>query len=302
MLASAPVSAQALKTAKLCNDEYAAQKPALKAAKETKKEFVTSCRALPIGTATPVGSVAAASTGPAPGAAPSAPAAPSGQVKTAGACEAEYKANKDALKGAKEKKRDFVAACRALPPGAATPIGTAAATPAPVPSRSSASGTGSSASLTGAVHASRTRYSNQDDARSACSGALRSEPVLRGSRRQGALPQRHRRLGEHAIEDLPFRGDEELREHEGRCLHVRNRCDRGRGSRIRDRKASMMEAGASRAYAEEVYVSCATIGFANDDVQALKAMLDSDDEPDAHSLLELAKRTQAEAVRWATSG
>ncbi len=132
MLASAPASAQALKTAKLCNDEYAAQKPALKAAKEMKKEFVTACRALPVGTATPVGSVPAAAATPAPAqTTAAAPATASGQVKSAGACDAEYKANRGALRDAKEKKKDFIAACRALPPGAATPIGTAATTSAP---------------------------------------------------------------------------------------------------------------------------------------------------------------------------
>ena len=52
-------------------------------------------------------------------------------LKTAGACNDEYKANKGALKDAKEKKKDFIAACRALPPGTPTPIGTAAVAPAP---------------------------------------------------------------------------------------------------------------------------------------------------------------------------
>ena len=52
-------------------------------------------------------------------------------LKTAGACTDEYKANKGALKDAKEKKKDFIAACRALPPGTPTPIGTAAAPSAP---------------------------------------------------------------------------------------------------------------------------------------------------------------------------
>ena len=51
-------------------------------------------------------------------------------LKTAGACNDEYKANKGALKDVKEKKKDFIAACRALAPGTPTPIGTAAA-PAP---------------------------------------------------------------------------------------------------------------------------------------------------------------------------
>ncbi len=48
LVAPLPLSAQTLKTAKLCNDEYAAQKPA----NETKKEFVAARRALPIGTDT----------------------------------------------------------------------------------------------------------------------------------------------------------------------------------------------------------------------------------------------------------
>ncbi len=51
-------------------------------------------------------------------------------LKTAGACNDEYKANKGALKDAKERKKDFIAACRALPPGTSTPIGVATATPA----------------------------------------------------------------------------------------------------------------------------------------------------------------------------
>jgi hypothetical protein len=138
IISGSPVSAQALKTAKLCNDEYAAQKPALKAAKETKKEFMSTCRTLPVGTATPVGGVAAApaSAPSAPAARPAAPTPSAGTVKTAGACDAEYKANKGALKDAKEKKKDFIAACRALPPGTPTPVGTATITPPPIPAPS----------------------------------------------------------------------------------------------------------------------------------------------------------------------
>ena len=52
-------------------------------------------------------------------------------VKTAAVCNAEYKTDKGALKAAKETKKAFLAACRALPPGMPTPIGTAAAQPAP---------------------------------------------------------------------------------------------------------------------------------------------------------------------------
>ena len=48
-----PASAQALKGAGTCNDEYKANKAAIKAAKEKKGDFVAACRALPLGTATP---------------------------------------------------------------------------------------------------------------------------------------------------------------------------------------------------------------------------------------------------------
>jgi hypothetical protein len=54
-------------------------------------------------------------------------------AKTTKECDAEYAANKDAIKAAKEKKADFVAACKALPEGQTTPIaagGAASAAPA----------------------------------------------------------------------------------------------------------------------------------------------------------------------------
>ncbi len=124
----APASAQALKGAGTCNDEYKANKAAIKAAKEKKGDFVAACRALPPGTATPIA-----------GAAPASPAAPAGRTsdvgtyKTAGQCDDEYKQAKAALGAAKEKKKDFVAACRSLPPGAPTPINGGAVAPAPAP-------------------------------------------------------------------------------------------------------------------------------------------------------------------------
>ena len=46
-----------------------------------------------------------------------------GWAKTAGVCAAEYKDNKAAIKGAGQKKKDFITACRAdqeTIPGAAT--------------------------------------------------------------------------------------------------------------------------------------------------------------------------------------
>ena len=134
-IALAGPAAVQVKTAKVCAEEYKTNKPALKAAKEKKGDFISACRALPVGTPTPIGSAAAA----APASPASSSASPTrtstiGALKTAGACGDEYKANKGALKDAKEKKKDFITACRALPPGTPTPIGTAAAAPTPAPS------------------------------------------------------------------------------------------------------------------------------------------------------------------------
>ncbi len=81
-----PVAAQALKGAGTCNDEYKANKAAIKAAKEKKGDFVAACRALPPGTPTPIA-----------GASPASPAAPAGRTsdvgtyKTAGQCDDEYR-------------------------------------------------------------------------------------------------------------------------------------------------------------------------------------------------------------------
>lgn len=112
------------KTVKECNAEYAANKDAIKASGEKKKDFVEACRGgtetIPSGAAT------------APASAPEAPTV-SGGVKTAKECDAEYKANKEAIKAAGEKKKDFVAGCRA---GTETvPTGNAVA-PTPTPSES----------------------------------------------------------------------------------------------------------------------------------------------------------------------
>jgi hypothetical protein len=58
-------------------------------------------------------------------------AAAPASAKTTKECDAEYTANKDAIKAAKEKKADFVAACKALPEGQTTPIAGGAASAAP---------------------------------------------------------------------------------------------------------------------------------------------------------------------------
>jgi hypothetical protein len=114
-LSAAPASA---KTVKECNAEYSAQKDALKAAGTKKADFVASCRA-----EADAGAPAAAAPAPAPAAA-EAPAS----GKTAKECNAEYSANKDAIKSSGKTKKAFVADCRA---GSET-VPTAAAPAAPM--------------------------------------------------------------------------------------------------------------------------------------------------------------------------
>ena len=115
------------KTAAECNADYAANKAAIKASGQTKKDYVAACRA----------GTAPATAAPAP--APSAAAAP--PVKTAAQCNAEYAANQAAIKAGGQTKRAFVAACRSgtetIPAAAAAPAAPAPyqqpAAPAPPP-------------------------------------------------------------------------------------------------------------------------------------------------------------------------
>ncbi|WP_421915957.1 hypothetical protein [Mesorhizobium sp.] len=115
----------ATKTAKDCNAEYAANKPAIQASGQKKADFIAACRA---GTDATPGVAPATTTAPAK----TTSSATAGDVKTAKACDAEYAANKDAIKKSGETKKDFVAACRAgtevIPVGQGT---TAAPTAAP---------------------------------------------------------------------------------------------------------------------------------------------------------------------------
>jgi hypothetical protein len=109
------------KTVAECDAEYAANKDAIKASGQTKKDYVATCRA---GAAT-----APAATTPA--AAPAAPAATAG--KTVKDCDAEYAANKDAIKAGGQTKRDFVADCRSGTEKIPSAPAAAPAAPAPAP-------------------------------------------------------------------------------------------------------------------------------------------------------------------------
>lgn len=136
-LANAPASA---KTTAECNTEYAANKAAIKGAGTSKADFVAACKA---GTETiPEGAASSAPAEPTTGP-PTTTAAAAAGTKSASACNAEYAANKDAIKAGGQKKKDFIASCRAgtetIPTAAAAPgqapavTAAPALTPAPAP-------------------------------------------------------------------------------------------------------------------------------------------------------------------------
>ncbi len=112
---------------KECATEWQAAKAAGTTNGQTWQEFLKSCRAQhQAGGVQPPAAAPAAQAAPAP----AAPAAAAG--KSAKDCNAEYAANKGAIRASGQTKRDFVGACRAgsetIPQGAA-----AAPAPAPMP-------------------------------------------------------------------------------------------------------------------------------------------------------------------------
>jgi hypothetical protein len=113
---------------KECGTQWQAAKAAGTTNGQTWPQFLKDCRAHLASTG--VTTSAPAAPAPAPAAAPPAASA-TGTVKTASQCNAEYAANKAAIKASGQTKRDFVAACRA---GTETIPQGAAAAPAPAPS------------------------------------------------------------------------------------------------------------------------------------------------------------------------
>jgi hypothetical protein len=126
-------AANAESVMKVCGDQWKQAKANGTTNGLTWKDFLAKCREeQKAGAAAP-----AAAPPPAPAAAAPAAAAAAGG-KTAKECNAEYAANKDAIKASGQKKKDFVAACRAgtetVPPAAAAaPAPAPAAAPAPAP-------------------------------------------------------------------------------------------------------------------------------------------------------------------------
>jgi hypothetical protein len=80
---AAPSPAANVKTAKQCNDEWAANKESIQASKKTKKQFLAECRAQPAGTATATPVAPSTATPPAAPARPSPAPAPSTSRSTA---------------------------------------------------------------------------------------------------------------------------------------------------------------------------------------------------------------------------
>jgi hypothetical protein len=109
---------------KECGSEWQAAKAAGTTNGQTWQEFLKSCRVQHQGGAQAPTAQAAP--------APAAPAPTAAAGKSAKECNAEYAANKAAIRSSGQKKADFVAACRAgnetIPQGAA-----AAPPPAPAP-------------------------------------------------------------------------------------------------------------------------------------------------------------------------
>ena len=125
-------AANAESVMKMCGDQWKAAKAAGTTNGETWPQFLSQCRAQQ-NSAGMGGGMAPAPVAPAPTAAQ----APAG-VKTASQCNAEYAANKAAIRAGGQTKREFVAACRAgnetIPQGAAaTPAPAPMPAPAPVP-------------------------------------------------------------------------------------------------------------------------------------------------------------------------
>jgi hypothetical protein len=120
-------AASAESVMKICGDQWKQAKASGSTNGMTWKDFLAQCREQQKGAAPAAAAAAQAAAPAAP--APVVTAAAGG--KTAKECNAEYAANKEAIKASGQKKKDFVEACRAgtetVPPGAAP----AAAAPAP---------------------------------------------------------------------------------------------------------------------------------------------------------------------------
>ncbi len=102
-------AADAQSVMKVCGKQWQAAKAAGTTNGETWPQFLAQCRAQQKGSA----STAAPTVAPAPAAPTNGQAPATSAVKTTSQCDAEYAANKAAIKASGQTKRTFVAACRA---------------------------------------------------------------------------------------------------------------------------------------------------------------------------------------------
>jgi hypothetical protein len=134
----AGTAANAESVMKVCGDQWKQAKANGTTNGMTWQQFLTQCRQQQGNNGAAATPAAAPAAAPAPAPAATTTAAATGG-KTAKECNAEYAANKDAIKASGQKKKDFVEACRAgtenIPAaGAAPPPAPApAAAPAPAP-------------------------------------------------------------------------------------------------------------------------------------------------------------------------
>ena len=119
------MNANAQSVMKQCGDQWKAAKAAGTTNGQTWPQFLAQCRAnlKSAGMGGAAGPATSAQPAPAPAPAPTYGQAPAtGVGKTASQCNAEYAANKTAIKASGQTKRAFVAACRAgnetIPQGA----------------------------------------------------------------------------------------------------------------------------------------------------------------------------------------
>ena len=198
------------KTVKQCQDEWRSNKADNQAKGIKEKDYVAQCRGT-ADTAAPAGAPVQTNVAP-------PPSAPSSKGKSAKECRAEWRANKadNEAKGITEKQ--YIAQCR---------DGAIAVAPTPAPSTYTAA-----SAFCADDYRQHTAFGFPD-----CPHWCGS--ISDGGRSERALLQRYRCLGKSEIENLPLRGNEELRKHQRRHLHVRERGNSSRRSSVKDGKASL---------------------------------------------------------------
>ena len=164
-------SVRAESVMKECGAEWQSAKAAGTTNGQTWQEFLKSCRAQHQAGAQAPPTAPAAPAQAAP--APTAPAPTAAAGKSASECNAEYAANKAAIKASGQTKRSFVAACRAgnetIPQGAAAaPPPAPAPAPAPAQQPTSAPAPAPSTPASTATPTGAGQFASEQQAKSRC--------------------------------------------------------------------------------------------------------------------------------------